>query len=97
MGGTSPIIRSRGNAVLLHTRGTGGIIPLQNVTILCFALIFSLLFIIALSCAFLGADAEDVPPFKTMLDDIATNDPGVGISYVFDTFFLNLCIGCPVG
>jgi hypothetical protein len=50
---------------------------LQNVTILCFALIFSLLFIIALSCAFLGADTEDVPPFKTMLDDIATNDPGV--------------------
>ncbi|KAG1844665.1 hypothetical protein DFJ58DRAFT_802371 [Suillus subalutaceus] len=76
MGGTSPIGRSRGNAVHLHT-GTGGIVPLQNVTILVFALIFSLLFIIALSCSFLGADEEDDPPFKSMLNDIATNDPGV--------------------
>lgn len=76
MGGTSPIGRSRGNAVHLHT-GTGGIVPLQNVTVLIFALIFSLLFIIALSCAFLGADEEDDPPFKSMLNDIATNDPGV--------------------
>lgn len=76
MGGTSPIGRSRGDAVHLHT-GTGGIAPLQNVTLLIFALIFSLLFILALSCAFIGGDEEDEPLFKGMLDDIAMNDPGV--------------------
>ncbi|KAG2155163.1 uncharacterized protein EDB93DRAFT_1239414 [Suillus bovinus] len=76
MGGTSPIGRSRSDAVHLHT-GTGGVIPLQNVTILFLALIFSLLFILALSCSFLGADEEDEPLFKSMLNDIAANDPGV--------------------
>ncbi|KAG1784806.1 uncharacterized protein HD556DRAFT_1425838 [Suillus plorans] len=76
MGGTSPIGRSRGDAVHLHT-GTGGVVPLQNVTILIFALIFSLLFVLALSCSFLGGDEEDDPLFKSMLNDIATNDPGV--------------------
>ncbi|KAG2126536.1 hypothetical protein DEU56DRAFT_822353 [Suillus clintonianus] len=75
MGGTSPIGRSRGDAVHLHT-GTGGIVPLQNVTVLIFAIIFSLLFIIAVSFSFLGED-EDEPPFKSMLNDIAKNDPGV--------------------
>lgn len=76
MGGTSPIGRSRSDAVHLHT-GTGGVIPLQNVTILIFTLIFSLLFILALSCSFLGGDEEDEPLFKSMLNDIAMNDPGV--------------------
>jgi hypothetical protein len=50
---------------------------LQNVTILIFTLIFSLLFILALSCSFLGGDEEDEPLFKSMLNDIAANDPGV--------------------
>lgn len=76
MGGTSPVGRSRGDAVQLHT-GSSGIIPLQNVTILIFALIFSLLFILALSCSFLGGNEEDDLLFKSMLNDIATNNPGV--------------------
>lgn len=76
MGGTSPIGRSRSDAVQLHT-SNGGIIPLQNVTILIFTLIFSLLFILALSCSFIGGDEEDEPLFKSMLNDIATNDPGL--------------------
>jgi hypothetical protein len=96
MGGTSPIGRSRSDAVQLHT-STGGIVPLQNVTILIFTLIFSLLFILALSCSFIGGDEEDEPLFKSMLNDIATNDPGVGASYVFDGFLLNLCAACHVG
>ncbi|KAG1719243.1 uncharacterized protein EDB91DRAFT_1181790 [Suillus paluster] len=61
MGGTNPISRSRGHdAARLHT-GNGGIIPLQNITLLILAIIFSLLFIARFS----------------MLNDIATNDPGV--------------------
>lgn len=68
--------RSRGDAVHQHT-SIGGIVPLQNVTILIFTLIFSLLFILALSCSFLGGDVEDGPIFKSMLNDIATDDPGV--------------------
>lgn len=95
MGGTSPIGRSRGDAVHLHT-GTGGVVPLQNVTILIFALIFSLLFILALSCSFLGGDEEDDPLFKSMLNDIATNDPGVSVPYVFDVLLLNSRADCPV-
>ncbi|KAG1766111.1 hypothetical protein EV702DRAFT_1204274 [Suillus placidus] len=79
MGGTSPIgRRSRGDAVQLHT-GSGGIVPLQNVTIFIFALIFSLLFILALSCSFLGGNEEDDLLFKSMLNDIATNNPGVAL------------------
>lgn len=76
MGGTSPIGRSRSDTVQLHT-SNGGIIPLQNVTILIFTLIFSLLFILALSCSFIGGDEEDEPLFKSMLNDIAMNDPGL--------------------
>ncbi|KAG0697630.1 hypothetical protein DFH29DRAFT_945208 [Suillus ampliporus] len=75
MGSTSPIVRSRGDAVHLRT-GTGGIIPLQNVTLLIFAVIFSLLFILALSCSFLGVDGDE-PFFKSMLNDISINDPGI--------------------
>lgn len=96
MGGTSPIGRSRSDAVQLHT-SNGGIIPLQNVTILIFTLIFSLLFILALSCSFIGGDEEDEPLFKSMLNDIAANDPGVGVPYVFHAFLLNLGTACHVG
>jgi hypothetical protein len=35
-----------------------------------------------LSCAFLGAD-EDEPYFKSMLNDVARDDPGVSI-FSFD-------------
>lgn len=69
--------RSRGGVVVHQHTSIGGIIPLQNVTILIFALILSLLFILALSCSLLGGDVEDEPLFRSMLNDIATNDPGV--------------------
>lgn len=75
--------RHKGNAIPLHT-GNGGIIPVQNVTVLVFAIIFSLLFILAVSCAFLGDD-QDEPYFKSILNDIAAHDPGVGLSSSFDT------------
>ncbi|OJA09410.1 hypothetical protein AZE42_03076 [Rhizopogon vesiculosus] len=77
MGGTIPISQSRHKkpATLLHT-GTGGIIPLQNITVLILAIIFSLLFILALSCSFLGDD-EDEPYFKRILNDIEVHNPGI--------------------
>lgn len=84
MGGTSPIgdFRHKGPVIPLHT-GSKGIIPLRNVTVLIFAIILSLLFILALSCAFLGDD-QDEPYFKNVLNEVSANDPGVGLSSSFE-------------
>jgi len=84
MGGTSPVDRSRLKepVIPLHI-GSGGIIPLPNVTVFIFAIIFSLLFILALSCAFLGGD-EDEPFFKSMLNELELNNPGVGLLFSFE-------------
>ncbi|KAH7915858.1 hypothetical protein BJ138DRAFT_880946 [Hygrophoropsis aurantiaca] len=75
MGGTNPISHARSRPK--NTQGVfGGIIPLQNTTLLAIAIIFSLFFILSLSCAFLGDD-EDEPYFKSILNNVALNDPGI--------------------
>jgi hypothetical protein len=74
--------RHKRPTIPLHL-GNGGIIPVQSVTVFILAIIFSLLFILAVSCAFLGDD-EDEPYFKSILNDIAAHDPGVGLSSSFD-------------
>ncbi|KAH7885041.1 hypothetical protein F5I97DRAFT_1810227 [Phlebopus sp. FC_14] len=72
MGGTNPIRRGpTPNRV-----ATGGIIRMSNITLLIFAFIFSLLFIVALSCSFFGAD-EDEPYFKSILNEVAQSSPGI--------------------
>ncbi|KAF9233293.1 hypothetical protein BU15DRAFT_54088 [Melanogaster broomeanus] len=72
MGGTKPIARSKNSVPLV----TGGMVRIQNITLLAIAVLFSLFFILALSCAFLGADADE-PYFKSILNDVAQNSPGI--------------------
>ncbi|KAF9220533.1 hypothetical protein BS17DRAFT_787183 [Gyrodon lividus] len=72
MGGTKPIGRSKNSAPLV----TGGIVRIQNITLLVIAMILSLLFILALSCAFLGDDADE-SYFKSILDEVAQTNPGI--------------------
>ncbi|KAH7924952.1 hypothetical protein BV22DRAFT_1195521 [Leucogyrophana mollusca] len=73
MGGTNPIGRSRPKD---NPGSFGGVVRLQNTTLLAIAIIFSLFFILALSCAFLGDD-EDEPYFKSILNEVALHDPGI--------------------
>ena len=74
MGGTNPTDkRELGQA---H----GGIIPMGIATILCLAILLSLLFIISISFAFMGSDGDE-PYFKTILNSVAENSPGV---YLFN-------------
>lgn len=49
---------------------------MSGCTLLCVSLIFSLCFILAVSCAFLG-DNEDEPYFKSILNEIALTNPGI--------------------
>ncbi|KAF8840608.1 hypothetical protein BDN67DRAFT_630895 [Paxillus ammoniavirescens] len=72
MGGTKPIGRSKNNLPV----ASGGIVRIQNTTLLIIAIIFSVCFILALSCAFLGDD-EDEPYFKSILNEVAQTNPGL--------------------
>ncbi|KIJ61102.1 hypothetical protein HYDPIDRAFT_42883 [Hydnomerulius pinastri MD-312] len=74
MGGTKPIDRPRGKDDV--PRATGGIVQIHNFTLLAIAIIFSLFFILALSCAFFGDD-EDEPYFKSVLNEVAQTSPGI--------------------
>jgi hypothetical protein len=74
MGGTKPMGRSKNSLPV----ASGGIVRIQNTTLLIIAVIFSVCFILALSCAFLGDD-EDEPYFKSILDEVAQTNPGVSV------------------
>jgi hypothetical protein len=52
------------------------VVPLSGSTIVTFAIIASIFFIISISLAFLGADIED-PHVKMSLDNVAETSPGV--------------------
>ncbi|KAG6335964.1 hypothetical protein ID866_3117 [Astraeus odoratus] len=54
----------------------GGVVRMRGGTFLCIAVIFSLCFILALSCAFWG-DNEDEPYFKGILNEVASTNPGI--------------------
>ncbi|KIK82205.1 hypothetical protein PAXRUDRAFT_154301 [Paxillus rubicundulus Ve08.2h10] len=72
MGGTKPIGRSKNSLPAAN----GGVVRIQNTTLLIIAIIFSVCFILALSCAFLGDD-EDEPYFKSILNEVAQTNPGL--------------------
>ncbi len=61
------------------------IVPLRGTTIVTLAIITSLLFIICISFAFIGANA-DGPPFVPVLNAIAKTSPGVNVTW----FYLNM-------
>lgn len=75
MGGTT-LIDKRARPSGVGSFSTGGIIQMSGCTLLCVSLIFSLCFILAVSCAFWG-DNEDEPYFKSILNEIALTNPGV--------------------
>ncbi|KXN81758.1 hypothetical protein AN958_03684 [Leucoagaricus sp. SymC.cos] len=52
------------------------VIPLKGSTLVTIAIIASLIFIISISFAFLGADVED-PYFRATLDRVAETSPGI--------------------
>jgi hypothetical protein len=52
------------------------VVPLSGSTIVTFAIIASIFFVMSISFAFLGADIED-PHFKITLDNVAETSPGV--------------------
>ncbi|KAI0702297.1 hypothetical protein BC835DRAFT_1431023 [Cytidiella melzeri] len=56
-------------------RSNAGVVPLGPVFIVGMVVVLSLLFIGALSCAFVGAEDEAV--FKDLLNDLARNNPGI--------------------
>ncbi|KZT23431.1 hypothetical protein NEOLEDRAFT_1180083 [Neolentinus lepideus HHB14362 ss-1] len=60
----------------LNLRGTGGVIPVERTAILTIAVLFSLLFIVSLSLAFVGA-AKVESHFKPILDEVVASSPGV--------------------
>jgi hypothetical protein len=62
----------------LKLRAHGGVVPLGPRFVIGMAVALSLLFIGALSCAFIGAEEDAV--FKDLLNDLAVNNPGVSIS-----------------
>jgi len=53
-----------------------GILPLGPTFLIGIAIGFSLIFIISISCAFIGSD-DDEPPFKNFLNNIAETSPGI--------------------
>ncbi|TFK52418.1 hypothetical protein OE88DRAFT_1401144 [Heliocybe sulcata] len=59
-----------------NLRGKGGIIPVERTAVLVIAVLFSLLFIVSLSLAFVGAAEED-SYFKPVLDEVAASSPGI--------------------
>ncbi|KAF9556752.1 hypothetical protein CPC08DRAFT_710984 [Agrocybe pediades] len=80
-GGTTPAKRKdslRKNSVSLTAppRPVNMSIPLRGSTIVTLAIIASIFFIMAISMAFLGADADE-PYFKRTLDTVAATNPGV--------------------
>ncbi|PCH40035.1 hypothetical protein WOLCODRAFT_136625 [Wolfiporia cocos MD-104 SS10] len=73
-GGTKPEKTPKHKVPLTATRA--GVIPLGPAFIVGIVVVFSLIFILSISCAFVGSE-DDEPPFKSFLDDIATNNPGI--------------------
>jgi len=75
MGGTTSIDkRARPSGVVSFSMG--GIIRMSGCTLPSVSLIFSLCFILAVSCAFWG-DNEDEPYFKSILNEVALTNSGV--------------------
>ena len=56
--------------------GNNGIVPLGPLFVVGIGVVISLLFVAVISFAFIGAGEED-EIFKSTLDDIARNSPGV--------------------
>ncbi|KZT09127.1 uncharacterized protein LAESUDRAFT_722833 [Laetiporus sulphureus 93-53] len=73
-GGTKPGQTPRNKARL--TRIQAGIIPLSVPFLVGMVIAFSLIFIVSISCAFIGSD-DDEPPFRELLNSVAKNDPGI--------------------
>ncbi|KAI0823933.1 hypothetical protein BC628DRAFT_1420370 [Trametes gibbosa] len=72
---TTPI-PSTGPSPPLAPRTKAGIVPLGPAFIVGIAVLLSLLFTLALSCAFI-ADEDERPVFAAILDDAAANTPGI--------------------
>ncbi|KAI0632341.1 hypothetical protein C8Q77DRAFT_918090 [Trametes polyzona] len=53
-----------------------GVMPLGPAFVVGIAALLSLLFVLAVSCAFIGDD-DNPPPFAALLDDTAANAPGI--------------------
>lgn len=77
MGGTTPIDKRARPGV--GSFSMGGIVRMTGCTLLSLSLIFSVCFILAVSCAFWGDD-EDEPYFKSILNEVASANPGVSAS-----------------
>ncbi|KAI0917244.1 hypothetical protein AcW2_007429 [Taiwanofungus camphoratus] len=74
-GGTKPG-QNRSSRKKPLTVAKAGILPLGPAFIVAIAMAFSLVFILSLSFAFVGSD-DDEPKFKSLLEDIANNSPGI--------------------
>lgn len=73
----SPSLAERTCSPRLDNPRTGKVsIPIRGSTLVILAAIASLFFAISISCAFLGAEVEDVN-FKITLDEVAIASPGV--------------------
>ncbi|TCD70138.1 hypothetical protein EIP91_004608 [Steccherinum ochraceum] len=66
--------KRRSVAPRLRTRA--GIVPLGPTFLVVMAVLFSLFFVGTISFAFIGSE-EETPPFKTMLDAVARDTPGI--------------------
>lgn len=64
----------------IQTSPRRGNTPLRNNTIVTLAIMLSLFFVICISLAFIGADADE-PLFKHMLNGIGQTTPGVRDSF----------------
>ncbi|KAL1950348.1 hypothetical protein VTO73DRAFT_5472 [Trametes versicolor] len=60
----------------LPIRTKAGIIPIGPAFTVCIGVFLSLLFTLAISCAFISGEDER-PPFASLLDDVAANTPGI--------------------
>lgn len=73
----SPPLAERTCSPRLDNTRTGKVsIPIRGSTLVILAAIASLFFVISISCAFLGAEVEDVN-FKITLDEVAIASPGI--------------------
>ncbi|KAH9850124.1 hypothetical protein C2E23DRAFT_735631 [Lenzites betulinus] len=67
---------SSGSSPSRASRTKAGIVPLGPAFVVGIAVLLSLLFILAISCAFI-ADEDERPMFAALLDDAAANTPGI--------------------